>query len=307
MEKASPEPVSEGEVSVVITTYNHAHYLGEAIQSARAQSVPPAEIIVVDDGSTDHPETVVREISSVILIRQENRGLPSARNTGWAAARGEFVVFLDADDRLLPNALEVNLSQIRRSPGCGFVYGIHRKIDAAGEFIRNEHLKPVGDDAYAALLERNVVTMHGTVMYSRRRIEAVGGFDPALPACEDYDLYLRMARQYPVACCSEIIAEYRRHESNMSYDAPRMLRTALSVLRRQKSDASARPEWRKAWRRGIREWKRYYAGEQIEKVRNADNPSPRLIRDCLAMSCLAPLTFQRAAMEDWRNRRRSSP
>src|SRR5579864_180357 len=89
-----------GSVAVVITTYNHVVFLDEAIRSVLFQSVPAREIIVVDDGSTDHPETVVPRYSPVRLIRQENQGLSAARNTGLKAAVSDKIIFLDADDRL---------------------------------------------------------------------------------------------------------------------------------------------------------------------------------------------------------------
>src|SRR5580765_3123297 len=90
-------------VSVIITTYNQARFLADAVRSALAQTAPVSDVIVVDDGSTDDPARVVVGFPEVQLIRQANRGLASARNTGWHAARGHYVVFLDADDRLLPN------------------------------------------------------------------------------------------------------------------------------------------------------------------------------------------------------------
>jgi len=108
---ADPRPVS-----TVITTYNHARFLAEAIESALGQTVVPAEVIVFDDGSTDDPDAVVRRYPGVRLIRQSNHGLAAARNTGWRAACGHYVVFLDADDRLMPEALAVNLQRFDEKP-----------------------------------------------------------------------------------------------------------------------------------------------------------------------------------------------
>src|SRR3954447_25237358 len=207
-------------VSVVITTYNHARYLGAAIGSIAAQTVAPFEVIVVDDGSADYPEKVTRQYSHVRLIRQENQGLPAARNTGWRAASGRYVVFLDADDRLLPKALQANLERFAAQPECGFVYGAYRTVEA-GHPITNAPLRSVGREPYVTLLKDNVIAMHGTVMYRRDRLEEIGGFDPSLRACEDYDVYLRLARSFPVACGPECIAEYHHHSSNMSHDFPK--------------------------------------------------------------------------------------
>src|SRR5690348_3177650 len=101
-------------VSVVITTYNHAAFLDDAIRSVVYQSVPANEIIVVDDGSTDHPDIVVSRYCRVRLIRQPNQGLSAARNTGLEAAVGDRIIFLDADDRLCQGAIETGLECFAR-------------------------------------------------------------------------------------------------------------------------------------------------------------------------------------------------
>src|SRR5919112_3168501 len=119
-------------VSVIIPSYNHAHYLGEAIESVLSQSYRNFEIIVVDDGSTDNTSEVASHYEEVRLVRQENRGLAGARNSGLAEAEGEYLVFLDADDRLLPRALEVNLTELAAHPQCALVAGYQWLIEADG-------------------------------------------------------------------------------------------------------------------------------------------------------------------------------
>jgi glycosyltransferase involved in cell wall biosynthesis len=254
-------------VSVVIPTHNHAHYLGEAIASALDQPEVRTEIIVVDDGSEDDPAAVVRRYPGVRLLRQPNSGLAAARNTGWCHANGEFVVFLDADDRLLPNALRTNLQTLAASPRCGFVYGGYAFIDAAGKLLRRAGFAEVGPDPYASFLRANVIGMHATVMYRRNVLEDSGGFDPSLHACEDYDLYLRISRTHPVSFSHDTIAEYRLHETNMSRNLPFMLHWALTVLHKQWPAVANRPEYKAAYRAGLRGWCRYYLREQLRGVR----------------------------------------
>src|SRR4051812_14269251 len=99
---AEPLAPTSSDVSIVITTYNHAHFLSEAIESAVNQSTAPREIMVVDDGSSDNPAAIVAKYPDVRFVRQSNQGLSTARNTGLDLAVGRYVVFLDADDRLLP-------------------------------------------------------------------------------------------------------------------------------------------------------------------------------------------------------------
>jgi len=247
--------------AVVVTTYNHARFLREALESVVTQTIRPAEIIVVDDGSTDHPELVVSDFAAVHLVRQPNKGLAAARNAGWLASGCDFVVFLDADDRLCPDALAINLASILARPDCGFVYGAYRKIDEAGRPVSAKHFRAAGEDAYASLLRENCVAMHGTVMYRRQCLTAVGGFNAALQACEDYDLYLRLARLFPVRCSDELVAEYRIHSTNMSHNASTMLAAALEVLNAQRREVSARDAWSAAYSEGMANWVRFFAPE----------------------------------------------
>src|SRR5262245_20343133 len=164
-------------VSIVITTYNHARFLPEAIESALAQTFRPCEVIVVDDGSSDDPGSVVSRYPQVQLIHQSNQGLSAARNTGWQAAHGRYVVFLDADDRLLPEALASNLQRFHERPECAFVYGSYFYVDASGKQRNAPPTALIGDDAYAAFLKGNCVTMNAAVMYRRDLLEEVCGFD----------------------------------------------------------------------------------------------------------------------------------
>jgi glycosyltransferase involved in cell wall biosynthesis len=286
------------DVSVVVTTYNHAHFLVDALDSIMAQTARPGEVIVVDDGSRDDPAAVVAKYSGVRLIVQHNQGLAAARNTGWRAARGRYVVFLDADDRLTPDAIACNLHRFARSPGCAFVYGGHRWIDQEGRPLGGEHVQDVGDDPFASFLRGNCVGMHAAVMYRRDCIAETGGFDASLRACEDYDLYLRLARRYPVASGRECLAEYRRHGSNMSHNIPLMLGSALLVLRRQRVHAGSNRRWRAAYRQGIREWKRYYAQRYKRQLRAAmagTAPARPILRQATRMIGMAPWTALRAA------------
>src|SRR5690606_10922645 len=118
-------------VTVAIAAYNQAHFLEDALRSIFAQTRPADQVIVVDDGSTDHPETVVNRFPGCALIRQENQGLSAARNTGLRAADGDAILFLDADDMLRPRALERAIACRAVNAGAAFVYGGHRRVDAS--------------------------------------------------------------------------------------------------------------------------------------------------------------------------------
>ena len=282
-------------VAVVIPTYNHARHLDGALASVFAQTVKPAEIIVVDDGSDDRPEDVAQRYAGVRLIRQANQGLAAARNTGWRASGSDYVVFLDADDRFRPEAIALNLAQFAEAPGCGFVYGAYSEVDEATGAERTFDLREPGADAFMAFLRANIVGMHATVMYPRAVLQTVGGYDASLRAAEDYDLYLRIARDHPVRCRAEVLAEYVQHTTNMSRDSALMLRSVLRVLHDQRPRARTRPEWSAALREGEREWRLLYAYRWAAAWRAAQSPAERrrLAAQAGAIVRLAPFEFLR--------------
>ncbi len=244
---------------VVIPTYNPAWFLPDALASVARQTRPADTVVVVDDGSTDDPAAVVAGFAGVRLIRQDNRGLAAARNTGLAALDTSCVVFLDADDRLAPQALACGLACFDRVPGCGFVYGGFRYIDGDGTEIGSRYDAP-GDEPYLKMLRGNFIAMHGTVMYRRQALLDAGGFDETLRRCEDYDVYLRMTRRFPIAGYADRVAEYRIHGANMSADYTAMLRSALAVHARHRP-AAEDARGQAAWRAGRRGWRRNYAAE----------------------------------------------
>ena len=221
-------------VAVIIPTFNQARFLGEAIKSVLAQTHPAAEIIVVDDGSTDNPETVVAEFPSVRLIRQDNRGLSAARNTGLRSCQTTYVVFLDSDDRLLPNALEAGLACMATRPDCAFVSGGCRLISEDGDPLGPDRVNPIEGDPHLSLLRANPIVVH-SVLFRRDILLSENGFDETLRRCEDYDLYLRIVPKYSIAIHREIVAEYRRHGTNMSNDYVGQLKVVLHVLDRHEA------------------------------------------------------------------------
>jgi GT2 family glycosyltransferase/SAM-dependent methyltransferase len=246
-------------VGVVITTYNHARFLDEALCSVAAQRVKADSVIVVDDGSNDDPGSVVARFPGVDLIRQPNRGLSAARNAGLSALDTTYVIFLDADDRLEPGAIDAGLACFARAPQSGLVYGGHLYMNRDGEVI-GRRFEPPGESVYRSLLGGNFIAMHGAVMYRRECLVALGGFDERLPRCEDYDLYLRMSRAYPITGYPEFVASYRLHGTNMSADHWTMLQSALAVQARHAPAAVDRLD-HEAWIAGRRRWRRCYAEE----------------------------------------------
>jgi len=263
-------------VSVVIPCYDQARFLPEAIESVQAQSYPHLELVVVDDGSHDNTSEVAARYPGVRLVRQENAGLSAARNTGLRHTNGAYLVFLDADDRLLPNALADGLAAFAEHPEAAFVAGRYRTIEAGGREISEFPMAELGKDPYETLLLGNIIAMHGAVMYQRLTLQAMGGFDPSLDACEDYDVYLRIAPRMPIATHDGLVAEYRRHGSAMSDDPHRMRRAALRVLSRQLSVIGGHDRLMQAYEAGRRYWLGHYparsgAGSDFIRMSSARN------------------------------------
>jgi len=263
-------------VAVIIPCYNHAGFLGEAIDSVLAQTHPASEIIVIDDGSSDDPGSVIENYPDVRLIRQQNQGLSAARNAGLMAAESEKIIFLDADDRLLSEAIKSGLGCFAGSPNAGFVYGGHRRVTKDGCPSSAEVYSAVSPDPYRDMLRGNRIGMHATVMYDKTRLTEVGGFDREMLRCEDYDIYLRMSARYEVASHPAVIAEYRWHGGNMSSNHAEMLRWVLRVHKKHAPPRPSSAQMRTDWRAGRQVWKDYYAEQLWRASRHKWNSEKRI-------------------------------
>lgn len=188
-------------VSVIIPTHNRREYVRDAIASVVAQTCRDFELIVVDDGSDDDTGTVVADFSSVCpgvrYVRQANRGVSVARNTGVALSRGCYLAFLDSDDVWQPAKLERQLAFFGAHPQASICQT--EEIWLRRGVRVNPHTKhrKMGGDIFARSLERCLVSP-SAVMLRRAVFDRVGGFDPRLPACEDYDLWLRIGATQPI-------------------------------------------------------------------------------------------------------------
>jgi glycosyltransferase involved in cell wall biosynthesis len=263
----APRPL----ISVIIPCYNQAHFLGEAIESIRAQTYPHAEIVVVDDGSTDDPAEVVGRYPGVRFFRQENQGPAAARNTGIRQSEGAYLTFLDADDRLLPDALEIGARYLAANPECAFVSGHCSYIAADGSPLSTPRQPVVDSEHYLAFLHKNYVWAGSTVLHRRECLAAVAGYNTSLnvKGAEDYELYLRVSREFPVFCHGETIAEYRQYETygaNVSGNPGLMLRSTLSALRGQWKHVKGDERLERVYREGIRHKKRLWGGLLFDQV-----------------------------------------
>lgn len=253
-------------VSVIIPCHNQAHYLSHAIESVLKQTYSHFEILVVDDGSTDHTSEVAVGYSEVHCIKQKNQGLSAARNTGLRKSKGSHLVFLDSDDRLLPNALEAGVSCLNSHTECAFVYGHLKVIASDGSPVATPKQVCVEKDHCLELLRRDYIWTPGVVMYRRNVFESVLGFDTLIDACADCDLNIRIARDWPVYCHGQVILEYRKHGANMSKNPGLMLRTALSAHRSQLKYVKGNKQLEEASKIGKRSAQDYFGTRLIAKV-----------------------------------------
>lgn len=254
-------------ISVVIPCFNQGHFLADAIRSVRGSISRKSEVIVVNDGSTDETTIVAKQFPDIRYFDQPNRGLATARNRGFIESRGEFVVFLDADDMLAPDALEIGATALEAHSDCAFVTGRCVMMDVLGRLLPTPEQSRLTRETYTELLLHNYIWMPAMAMFRRAALEEIGGFNPEQEAAADYDLYLRVARSWPTFDHASVVAYYRQHASNMSADAGRMLRETLKVHERQRVHVTGDPARLSAFKDGRCRWQEFYGTRLVEEIR----------------------------------------
>lgn len=229
-------------VSVVIPTYNCARYIAAAVESVLCQTRAPDELIVVDDGSTDDTRRVLEPYRSRIrYLYQENRGEPAARNAGIRAASCEFVAFLDADDLWVSEKLALQMNYFDRHPECGLVYSDMQIFDRSG--VVHASVKqwlgmqlPTG--RVFPQLFKETLFGSGTVVCRKECFEKAGCFDETFTVGCDYEMWLRLARNYEFGCVDKPLLLYRQHPEMATHGKGKVLpggvpweaRAVLSIL-----------------------------------------------------------------------------
>lgn len=245
-------------VSVVIPCYGQAHYLGEAIESVLAQTYPHLEVVVIDDESNDNASGIASRYPGVRCVREQNSGMAGARNIGIRSTNGDYLVFLDADDRLLPDAIESGLRELDQHPECACAIGTYRRTSHDGTPLNTHQQPAVEQGQYAQLMRDNWAGFPARAIYRRSLFEHVRGFDRDLDAAADFGFNLAIARQFPIRSHEALVAEHREHGRNSSGDAGKMLTETLAAMRQQRSHVKGDRELTRAYRDGRRHWKAYY-------------------------------------------------
>ena len=291
-------------VSVIIPTYNYAHFIAQAIESVLAQTYQNFEILVIDDGSTDATRETVARFAQVQYQFQANQGIAPARNAGLLASRGQLLVFLDADDRLLPEALATGVDSLNANPDCAFVSGHWELVSTDGKSLPSPPIVCVTKDHYRAFLDYNYIGTVGQVMFRRSILELLDGFDPSVPGCDDIELYLRIARTHRVLCHDKIVVQHRRHGSNTSSKREMMLRSTLRVYQLQLPYVQGRPELEGLQQEGIEFCKKFLTKE-LKKQRRDRRKSNWLLKGIIQIRdrVRAEIIFRRYRSE----RRKTHP
>jgi glycosyltransferase involved in cell wall biosynthesis len=233
-------------VSVIVPAYNAAVYLPSAIDSVLAQTYSNWEIVIVNDGSTDHTRAIVDSYRPKLreklhYIYQPNRGLPAARNTGMRAARGEFIALLDADDVWLPHRLARGVPVLDADPATGLVHARVVRIDMQGTIIGQLKVEP---KYLSGRIARNIYTRRAhivcpTVMFRKSCMEAAGWFDETMQATEDRDLWFRIALRCNVAYIDEVLAYYRLSPSSITSNLDRLVQGQLYFVAKHRDSGAA--------------------------------------------------------------------
>jgi glycosyltransferase involved in cell wall biosynthesis len=238
--ESDAEPARATLVSIVVVVYNRLQFLDQAIRSALGQTHRDIQVVVVDDGSRIDPWPVVSPYGGrVEFVRKPNGGVASARNLGTAHARGANILFLDDDDYLEPTAVETLLAGIEGNPGTVWSAGHCAYVDEAGrELPGRKGLSYESGDIYERMIFDCLMSCPSSVMVRTEVIRALGGFDEEVCPSEDYDLWLALAREYPITAAPAIVTNYRCHTQQISKNQwSRHYQTSLRVLQKHRRRA----------------------------------------------------------------------
>ena len=222
-------------VSVIIPTYNQAKFIDKAIESVLKQSYQDFEIIVINDGSTDNTEEIVKNYSDFrirYICQANNMGVSEARNTGIKVSRGDYIALLDSDDEFLPERLikQVQILQ-NKSSEVGVVCSWSYNIDEKGNYISKRCLPRKDGYIYEDLLSTNPISVP-TVLIRKECFEKVGIFDNLLDGQEDWDMWIRIAKYYKFFLIKIPLAKRRIHPNRASNLLEKKIVTAKRIIKK---------------------------------------------------------------------------
>jgi len=233
-------------ISVIIPTYNRWQVLQRAIDSVLAQSVAADEIIVVDDGSSDNTCTRLQQAfgERITVLSQSNKGVSAARNAGIKSSIGNWIALLDSDDEWLPEKLQQQVHLLERNHNCVLCHTDEIWVRNGVRVNPMLKHKKTGGDIFAQCLPLCAISP-SSVLIKKEIFETVGLFDESLPACEDYDLWLRICAAYPVHYLDDkLLIKYGGHEDQLSKKHWGMDRFRIKALHQLLTTTALSPEQR---------------------------------------------------------------
>lgn len=222
-------------IAVIIPAYNSVRYLKETLDSVMHQTLPPVEVLVNDDGSTDGTPDLAESYGAPIRVfRRSHQGPSASRNFAASQSSCEWLAFIDSDDLWEPAKLHQQMEELERHPQADLCYCARVAFEEENGAFRRGRVYPVPPaDRIREALFRNTTFLPSSVLIRRSTFLSVGGFDPAIRFCEDWDLWLRLLhRGVRFAACAQPLLLYRQHEGNQSANAFRLLDAEKDVYRR---------------------------------------------------------------------------
>lgn len=253
-------------VSVIIATYNRAHYICDAIDSVLAQTYKDYEIIVVDDGSTDNTKEMLDKYNGKIRYTyQANSGVSAARNLGVNLSKGQYLAFLDSDDMWLPEKLEKQMEAIKED-GVGLVHTSKYMVDSNGNFTGDIRPLYPAKNIYDLINNHNICM---SVLAKKDLVIKAGMFDEGISGSEDKDLWIRMAKLSKITFLKEPLIKYRVHPDNTCNDSEKLYDGHVKTFNKLLKDNSIKLDKTLLKKRLAQE---YYllAREKYKKYRGKD-------------------------------------
>ncbi len=229
-------------VSIIIPNYNYGIFIAKTLDSVLAQTFQEYEVIVIDDGSTDHSLKVIKSFSEkfdgkLVLLTQQNKGVYAARNLGLRHAQGEYIAFLDADDIWFPELLEESVNLLEANPDFHLVYSNTEYFDSKTGLAkglnfdeRSGKIPVTGKCVDKLFTQGNFVPLMSVVM-RRDVIDSVGYFDEKLRVAADYEFFMRVSSTFPVAYTGKVLVRVRRHGNNLTNKSLLQAKANLRVIR----------------------------------------------------------------------------
>ncbi len=268
------------EVSVIIPNYNRCELIQRAIESVRNQTVTPRQIIVVDDGSDDASAAVIRRMfPDICVLQQPHKGVSAARNYGINHAACDWLAFLDSDDEWLPEKLERQMHALADAPNYRVCHSNEIWIRDGRRVNQMKKHAKFGGNIFEKCLPLCAISPSAVVIH-KEIFSVIGVFDESLPACEDYDLWLRLTVRYPVLYLSQpLIRKYGGHHDQLSRQFWGMDRFRIQALFGLLQGREISPHYRRAAVGALIEKIEVYAQGAEKRGRNDE---AALLRERLA-------------------------